>query len=125
MTKEVLGQEIPFSELLDREKGAIKDELDKSVLTMASAPVEVYFPSIVEPSSVEFDAEYIGDGEWRIHGEALWDANVEYYDDEPPYGEKSEDILLTIEFTIFYDYKNGIPFKLAKLIKNHNCDVIN
>ena len=108
VTKEVLAQEIPFSELLDDEKSAIRDELtdDRSVFTMASSPVDIFFPSTVEPSSVEFDAEYIWDGEWRIHGQALWDANVEYFDDEPPYGYNSEDMLLSIEFTIYYDYKN-------------------
>ena len=104
VSKEELESEIPFGQLLNRNKSTILSVLASNLDYLD----ELGLPWDVEPDNVEFEPEYIGNGEWKISGTAYWETELEYYDFNLPqmFAEKGIGIDLTIDFTIYYDYKD-------------------
>ena len=103
VSKEELESEIPFAHLLNQQKSSILVEL---ALDTNLNELELWWE--VEPHKVEFEPEYIGNGEWKISGLACWETEAEYYDFNLPHfmAEKSESMELEISFTIYYDHKD-------------------
>ena len=110
VSKAELAEEIPFDVLLNMRKDAIGAELvSDDWLFDGTYGEDIYFPWDLETTTVDIlEAEYIGNGEWKIQGEAVWDTEVEYSDFNEPYyfAQKSESMVLNIEFTIYYDYSD-------------------
>ena len=104
VSKEKLASEIPFADLLNQQKFAIQSELASEVNYLDDLQLHLD----VEPDKVDFEPEYIGNGEWKVSGIAHWETEIEYYDfNEPQFlAEKSVWMELEIDFTIYYDYKD-------------------
>jgi hypothetical protein len=117
VTKEELAKVIPFAETLENQKEQILGVLQGSPACFpdAKTPDSVYLPWDVEPDQVDFEAEYVGSGEWKVEGKALWETEVEYIDldEHSDYWHHDEEMPLAIRFTLYYDYVNKVVTEVS------------
>lgn len=108
VTSATLKKAIPFKHVFDNAIGYLEHELMEHAEWFKShlEPLTLSVKDDIQVQTTEFEANYVGEGVWRVDGEALIQTKVKYVTSYSNHGpaEETQEMFLTIGFTIYFDY---------------------